>query len=44
MDWRRRRRAKVHVLEDQRLEITSALPIHLDAQIAQIEAALRRVA
>jgi len=44
MDWRRRRRAKVHVLEDQRLEITSVLPIDLEAQIAQIDAALRRVA
>jgi hypothetical protein len=44
MDWRRRRRAKVHVLEDQRLEVTSVLPIDLDTQIAQIDAALRRVA
>jgi hypothetical protein len=44
MDWRRRRRAKVHVLEDQRLEITSVLAIDLKAQIAQIDAALRRVA
>jgi hypothetical protein len=44
MDWRRRRRAKVHVLEDQRLEITSVLAIDAEAQIAQIEAALRRVA
>ena len=44
MDWRRRRRAKVHVLEDQRLEVTSVLPINLEAQIAQIDAALRRVA
>jgi len=44
MDWRRRRRAKVHVLEDRRLEVTSVLPIDLEAQIAQIDAALRRVA
>ena len=44
MDWRRRRRAKVHVLEDQRLEITSTLPIDLEAQIVQIDAALRHVA
>ncbi|HEY3918784.1 MAG TPA: hypothetical protein VGL83_13380 [Stellaceae bacterium] len=44
MDWRRRRRAKVHVLEDRRLEVTSALPIDIEAQIAQIDAALRRVA
>jgi hypothetical protein len=44
MDWRRRRRAKVHVLEDERLEVTSVLAIDLDAQIAQIDAALGRVA
>ncbi|HWE74107.1 MAG TPA: hypothetical protein VG328_13160 [Stellaceae bacterium] len=44
MDWRRRRRAKVHVLEDRRLEVTSVLPIDLEAQLAQIDAALRRVA
>jgi hypothetical protein len=44
MDWRRRRRAKVHVLEDQRLEVTSALPIDTETHIAQIDAALRRVA
>lgn len=44
MDWRRRRRAKVHVLEDRRLEVTSTLTIHIAAQIAQIDAALRRVA
>lgn len=44
MDWRRRRRAKVHVLDDRRLEVTSVLAIDLDAQIGQIGAALRRVA
>jgi hypothetical protein len=44
MDWRRRRRAKVHVLEDQRLEITSVLAIDVERQIAQTAAALRRVA
>jgi hypothetical protein len=44
MDWRRRRRAKVHVLEDQRLEVISTLPIDLESQLAQIDAALRRVA
>ena len=44
MDWRRRRRAKVHVLEDRRLEVTSVLPIDLASQAAQIDAALRRVA
>lgn len=44
MDWRRRRRAKVHVLEDRRLEVTSALAIDLDDQIGRVEAALRCVA
>jgi hypothetical protein len=44
MDWRRRRRAKVHVFDDRRLEVTSMLAIDIDKQIAQIDAALRRVA
>ena len=44
MDWRRRRRAKVHVLEDRRLEVTSLLAIDIEAQIGGIDAALRRVA
>jgi hypothetical protein len=44
MDWRRRRRAKVHVLDDHRLEVTSVLPIDVEAQIVQIDAMLRRVA
>jgi hypothetical protein len=44
MDWRRRRRAKVHVFDDRRLEVTSVLGIDIDRQIAQIDAALRRVA
>jgi hypothetical protein len=44
MDWRRRRRAKVHVLDDRRLEVTSVLAIDIEAQIGQIDAALRRVA
>ena len=44
MDWRRRRRAKVHVLDDRRLEVTSALAIDIEAQIGRIDAALRRVA
>lgn len=44
MDWRRRRRAKVHVLEDRRLEVTSTLPIDIEAQLTGIATALRRVA
>ncbi len=44
MDWRRRWRAKVHVFEDRRLEITSTLEIDLDSQLAKIAAALRLVA
>jgi len=44
MDWRRRRRAKVHVFEDRRLEITSALEIDLERQIELVAATLRRVA
>lgn len=44
MDWRRRRRAKVHVFEDRRLEVTSTLDIDCGRQIDQIAAALRRVA
>lgn len=44
MDFRRRRRGKVHVLEDRRLEITSAAAIDVDAEIRRIAAALRHVA
>ncbi len=44
MDWRRRRRAKVHVFDDRRLEVISVLDIDVDSQIAAVAAALRRVA
>jgi hypothetical protein len=44
MEWRRRRRAKVHVFEDRRLEVTSALAIDLEQQINLVTTALRRVA
>lgn len=44
MSWRRRRRGKIHVLEDRRLEVTSALDVDVDAQLAQVDAALRDVA
>jgi hypothetical protein len=44
MDWRRRRRGKVHVFEDRRLEVASALDIEPEAQLRAVEAALRAVA
>jgi len=44
MDWRRRRRAKVHVFEDRRLEIAATLEIDIERRIELIAAALRRVA
>jgi hypothetical protein len=44
MGWRRRRRGKVHVFEDRRLEVTSALDIDVAAQRNAIAAALRAVA
>jgi hypothetical protein len=44
MEWRRRHRAKVHVFDDQRLEITSSLEIDLERDIAALDSALRRVA
>jgi hypothetical protein len=44
MDWRRRRRGKVHVLEDRRLEVTSRRLIDIEAQHTLVDAALRQVA
>ncbi len=44
MAWRRRRRAKVHVFEDRRLEITATLDIDLERQIDLIAATLRCMA
>jgi len=44
MGWRRRRRGKVHVFEDRRLEVTSALDIEPDVQRRAVAAALRAVA
>jgi hypothetical protein len=44
MDWRRRRRAKVHVFEDRRLEIAATLEIDIARQIDRVAAALRCVA
>jgi hypothetical protein len=40
MDWRMRRRGKVHVFDDRRLEITSALAIDLAQHVRGLEAAL----
>ncbi|HEX7970131.1 MAG TPA: hypothetical protein VF502_18040, partial [Stellaceae bacterium] len=44
MSWRRRHRGKVHVFEDRRLEITSALDIDIEDQIRRVTLALRQVA
>ena len=44
MSWRRRRRGKMHVFEDRRLEVTSALDIAPEAQIRDIGAALAKAA
>jgi hypothetical protein len=44
MSWRRRHRGKIHVFEDRRLEVTSALDIDVAAQIELVALALRRAA
>jgi len=44
MNFRRRRRGKVHVLEDRRLEIASWAAIDVDAEIRRVAVALRQVA
>ncbi len=44
MSFRRRRRGRVHVLEDRRLEITSSVAVDIDGEIRRIAAALRQVA
>lgn len=43
MSFRRRRRSKVHVFEDRRLEVTSTVDIDIDDQIRQVDLALRQV-
>ena len=43
MSWRRRHRGKVHVLEDRRLEITSALDIDLEEELRRVDLALRQL-
>jgi hypothetical protein len=44
MSFRRRRRGKVHVFEDRRLEVTSAVDIDVDDQIRRVALALEQAA
>ena len=44
MNWRRRHRGKIHVFEDRRLEVTSAMPVDLEDQVRRIDAVLKRAA
>jgi hypothetical protein len=44
MAFRRRRRGKVHVFEDRRLEIVSAADIDVEDQVGRVALALRQVA
>lgn len=44
MSFRRRYRPKVHVFEDRRLEVPSALDIDVDEQVRQVRLALKQVA
>jgi hypothetical protein len=44
MAWRRRHRGKVHVLEDRRLEVVSALEIDVEDQLRRVALALKQVA
>ncbi|MDE2230117.1 MAG: hypothetical protein KGL11_13900 [Alphaproteobacteria bacterium] len=44
MNFHRRRRGMVHVLEDRRLEVASSAAIDVDAEIRRVEVALRQVA
>ncbi|HLJ38156.1 MAG TPA: hypothetical protein VKT54_07085, partial [Steroidobacteraceae bacterium] len=44
MNWRRRYRGKVHVLEDRRLAVASSTAIDIEDQVRRIEAALKRAA
>lgn len=44
MSWRRRHRGKVHVFEDRRLEIASAVDIDVAEHIRRVNLALRQVA
>jgi hypothetical protein len=42
MSWRRRHRGKVHVFEDRRLEVPSALDVDIDDETRRIGLALRQ--
>jgi hypothetical protein len=44
MNWRRRRRGKVHVFEDRRLEVASQIAIDVNDQLQRINSALRKAA
>jgi hypothetical protein len=44
MSFRRRRRGKVHVFEDRRLEVPSTVAIDIDDQIRRVALALKQVA
>jgi hypothetical protein len=44
MSFRRRRRGKVHVFEDRRLEVTSSVEIDVDEQVRRVALALKQVA
>jgi hypothetical protein len=44
MAWRRRRRGRVHVFEDRRLEVASELAIDVAEQLDRIELSLRQAA
>lgn len=44
MSFRRRHRAKVHVFEDRRLEVPSAVDIDVDDQVRRVRLALKQVA
>jgi hypothetical protein len=44
MSFRRRRRGKVHVFEDRRLEVPSTVEIDVDEQIRRVAVALKQVA
>jgi hypothetical protein len=44
MSFRRRRRGKVHVFEDRRLEVPSTVEIDIDEQVHRVALALKQVA
>src|SRR6185437_3121052 len=44
MSWRRRHRGKIHVFEDRRLEVASAVDVDVDEQLGHIALMLKQVA